>query len=98
MLERNPVAAWTDGKGTGGVAYFTYDGTRFATSPSLDVPDGIRQAAQDLVREIARAGGAVRVLRPAGVRAVGRREADHGVVEYGAGGAAGVVAGVGGAG
>ncbi len=39
MLERNPVAAWTDGKGTGGVAYFTYDGGRFATSPSLDVPD-----------------------------------------------------------
>jgi hypothetical protein len=41
MLERNPVAAWTDGKGTGGVAWFTYDGQQFATAPLLDVPDGI---------------------------------------------------------
>jgi superfamily II DNA or RNA helicase/diadenosine tetraphosphate (Ap4A) HIT family hydrolase len=53
MLERNPIAAWTEGKGTGGVAYFNYDGRRFATAPPLDVPATLRIAAQDLVWEVA---------------------------------------------
>jgi hypothetical protein len=44
-----PLQDTSDGKGTGGVAGFTCGGHRFATSPSLDVPDGIRQAAQDRV-------------------------------------------------
>lgn len=53
MLEHNPIAAWTDGKGMGGVAWFRNDNARFSTAPLLDVPDRIRQAAQDLVWEIA---------------------------------------------
>lgn len=49
-LERNPIAAWTAGAGTHGVAYFVYDGTRF--SCRVDVPGPRRAAFQDLVREL----------------------------------------------
>src|SRR6185503_10211009 len=52
MLEQNPINAWVGGQGTGGTAYFTYDGQRFATAPNLQVPAHLREAAQDLVSEI----------------------------------------------
>lgn len=38
-LEGNPIAAWTDGKGTGGVSYFEYDGETLRTRPGLDPAD-----------------------------------------------------------
>ncbi len=53
LIEKDPVAAWTGGRGTGGVAYFTYDGTTFGTSAAIVVPPALREAAQDLVWEIA---------------------------------------------
>ena len=51
MLERNPVAAWTGGAGTGSVAYFTYHGHRFATSTLARRSGRDRQAAQAVVRK-----------------------------------------------
>ncbi len=53
LIESNPVAAWTDGKGTGVVAYFSYDRPTFGTSAAVVVPAALREAAQDLVWEIA---------------------------------------------
>jgi superfamily II DNA or RNA helicase/HKD family nuclease/diadenosine tetraphosphate (Ap4A) HIT family hydrolase len=51
LVETNPIAAWSGGAGTGGVPYFSYDGsqlsTTFAVSPEL------REAAQDLTGELA---------------------------------------------
>ncbi|MFM8359243.1 MAG: DEAD/DEAH box helicase, partial [Verrucomicrobiota bacterium] len=38
-LEGNPIAAWTDGKGTGGVSYFQYDGKTLWTRPLLNLTD-----------------------------------------------------------
>lgn len=48
MLKRNPINAWCGGKGTGGQAYFTFDGETFASN--LEVDD--REAFQELVREL----------------------------------------------
>ncbi len=38
-LEDNPIAAWTDGKGTGGVSYFQYEGETLRTRPLLALAD-----------------------------------------------------------
>jgi superfamily II DNA or RNA helicase len=51
LLERNPIAAWVGGRGTGGVAYFTYRDGTFATA--LEVAPAHREAVSELVREIA---------------------------------------------
>ncbi len=43
-LEGNPIAAWTDGKGTGGVSYFQYEGETLRTQPLLALknPESMR--------------------------------------------------------
>jgi hypothetical protein len=50
LLETNPIAAWTGGKGTGGTAYFAYDGETFRTT--LSVAPELVDPLQELVREI----------------------------------------------
>jgi superfamily II DNA or RNA helicase/diadenosine tetraphosphate (Ap4A) HIT family hydrolase len=51
MLREDPIAAWTGGKGTGGIAYFEFrDG---ALSTSFDVDPSQREMYAELVREIA---------------------------------------------
>jgi len=50
LLEENPIAAWAGAKGTGGTQFFTYQNGTFATS--FNVPDSLRPAAQELIREI----------------------------------------------
>ena len=50
LLEENPIAAWSGGKGTGDVPYFAYDNERFRLAMSVS-PDR-REAFQELVREI----------------------------------------------
>jgi superfamily II DNA or RNA helicase len=49
-LEKNPIAAWTEGKGTGGDTYFAYDGCVLGTA--FNVADEDRSEFQELVREI----------------------------------------------
>lgn len=49
-LETNPIAAWSGGAGTGGVAYFTHSDGHFATL--FDLPLAEREAFQELVREL----------------------------------------------
>ena len=49
-LEVNPIAAWSGGAGTHGVAYFAYEAGRF--SSRFDVPSPQREAFQELVREL----------------------------------------------
>jgi len=49
-LEVNPIAAWSGGAGTHGVAYFAYDTGRF--SSRFDIPLPHREAFQELVREL----------------------------------------------
>jgi hypothetical protein len=51
LVETNPIAAWSGGAGTGGVPYFSYDGSRFSTT--FAVPPELREAAQDLTGELA---------------------------------------------
>ncbi|MEP6494796.1 MAG: DUF3427 domain-containing protein [bacterium] len=50
LVEEDPIAAWAGGRGTGGTAFFSYDGSRFATT--FPVPPESRSALQELVREI----------------------------------------------
>jgi superfamily II DNA or RNA helicase/HKD family nuclease/diadenosine tetraphosphate (Ap4A) HIT family hydrolase len=50
LVERNPIAAWSGGDGTGGNAYFAYDGIEFRTLFTL--PDRIQTTAQDMAREL----------------------------------------------
>jgi len=50
LLEKNPIAAWTGGKGTGGTAYFAFeDGVLRTRLP--DAPE-LRQPMQRMVREL----------------------------------------------
>jgi hypothetical protein len=49
-LEVNPIAAWSGGAGTHGVAYFAYEARRFTSR--FDVPPAHREAFQELVREL----------------------------------------------
>jgi hypothetical protein len=51
LLERNPIAAWIGGQGTGGRSYFVYENQKFATT--FAVADAQREAIQDLTRELA---------------------------------------------
>jgi superfamily II DNA or RNA helicase/HKD family nuclease len=50
LIESNPVAAWTGGRGTGGTAYFRYADDQFSTT--FDVAEELRGPLRDLVREI----------------------------------------------
>ena len=50
LLEQNPIAAWTGGKGTGGVQYFKYENGVFKST--FQMPPESRSAFQELVREI----------------------------------------------
>ena len=50
LLEDNPVAAWTQGRGTGAVAYFGYSDGQFRSL--IEVPADQREDFQELVREI----------------------------------------------
>ncbi len=49
LLEENPIAAWVGGKGTGGRAFFAYDGERFRAT--FRAPADVRPAFQEMVRE-----------------------------------------------
>ena len=51
LLEKNPIAAWIGGQGTGGRSYFVYENQKFATT--FAVAEGQREAIQDLTRELA---------------------------------------------
>jgi len=51
LLERNPIAAWCGGKGTGGTTFFAYRDRTFRTT--FDVPIADRRDLQELVRELA---------------------------------------------
>ncbi len=50
LLRENPVEAWIDGKGTGGVSYFSFEGDTFRTRVQLSREN--TSAGQELVREI----------------------------------------------
>ncbi len=50
-LEQNPIAAWTGGRGTGGVSYFTYQDGVFRTN--FEEPEATRSELQEMVRELA---------------------------------------------
>ncbi len=51
LLEKNPIDAWTGGKGTGDQSFFTYDGRELRTT--FDVPSSERERFQELTRELA---------------------------------------------
>ncbi len=50
-LRKNPIPAWTDGKGTGGVAYFSFANGIFQTT--FDVDKSQRETFSELVQELA---------------------------------------------
>ncbi len=50
LLEKHPIDAWTEGRGTGGTGFFTYEDGRFASRFELQGSE--REAAEDLIREI----------------------------------------------
>lgn len=49
-LEKNPIEAWTEGRGTGGRSYFVYEHNRFRTAPGLSSND--TELFGELVREL----------------------------------------------
>lgn len=49
-LEKNPITAWVDGKGTGGHKFFKYQNGRFAST--FAVGDELRADFQELTREL----------------------------------------------
>jgi hypothetical protein len=51
LLVENPIAAWTGGKGTGGISYFRFEENEFSTLSSLE--GATRDAYQELARELA---------------------------------------------
>jgi superfamily II DNA or RNA helicase/HKD family nuclease/diadenosine tetraphosphate (Ap4A) HIT family hydrolase len=51
LLEENPIEAWTGGRGTGGERYFSYENDVFSTT--LEILPALREAAADLVSELA---------------------------------------------
>jgi superfamily II DNA or RNA helicase/diadenosine tetraphosphate (Ap4A) HIT family hydrolase len=51
LLEQNPIAAWTGGRGTGGVAYFSYEDRVFKTT--MAVRETAIGGLRELVRELA---------------------------------------------
>jgi uncharacterized protein DUF3427 len=50
VLEQNPIAAWTGGRGTGGVPYFKYE--KGVIRSSFNLADDAKRAFQEMVREI----------------------------------------------
>jgi superfamily II DNA or RNA helicase/diadenosine tetraphosphate (Ap4A) HIT family hydrolase len=50
LIVQNPISAWIEAKGTGGTAYFNFDGRVFATSFSVPAP--LLPAFRKLVAEI----------------------------------------------
>ena len=50
LLKENPINAWCGGRGTGKVAYFSYDGTTFQSK--LAIAPEHREAFQSLLREL----------------------------------------------
>jgi superfamily II DNA or RNA helicase len=50
LLERNPIEAWTGGRGTGGLPYFSYRDGVFSTAFEVDAAD--RLSLQELTREL----------------------------------------------
>ncbi|MCP4477407.1 MAG: DUF3427 domain-containing protein, partial [Planctomycetaceae bacterium] len=50
-LKKNPIAAWTGGKGTGGVSYFKFENDNLTFLPQI--PEESKVAFQEMVREIA---------------------------------------------
>lgn len=50
LLEENPIAAWTEGKGTGGTSFFSYEDGLF--SSTLDVEIEGREELQQMIREL----------------------------------------------
>jgi hypothetical protein len=61
-LEDNPIAAWTEGKGTGGRSYFDYEDGRFKSR--LDLGRDETEAFSELVRELAEFRLAEYLARP----------------------------------
>jgi superfamily II DNA or RNA helicase/HKD family nuclease/diadenosine tetraphosphate (Ap4A) HIT family hydrolase len=51
LIETNPIQAWIGGLGSGGRAYFSYNNRQFTSRLSL--PSEVREALQELVRELA---------------------------------------------
>lgn len=51
LLEENPIRAWTEGRGTGGERFFSYERGVFSTV--FDVPAPLREATATMIREIA---------------------------------------------
>lgn len=50
LLVKNPIAAWTGGKGTGGKRFFSYE--HGVLHAMMEVPDEYREAFQELTREL----------------------------------------------
>lgn len=50
FLERNPIDAWTGGRGTGNVRYFAYEDAAFRTAFAVQPP--LRPSFQELAREL----------------------------------------------
>ena len=50
LLEENPIQAWVNGRGTGGMQFFAYESGVFRFK--LDVPEKYRRSFQELVREL----------------------------------------------
>lgn len=61
-LERNPIAAWTGGKGTGGRAYFEYEGGELRVA--FEAPAGRGEEYRELAREIVELRLAEYLARP----------------------------------
>ena len=51
LIERDPIAAWVGGKGTGGFPFFRYDDGILQFQPNIR--HGAREAFRELVRELA---------------------------------------------
>lgn len=51
LLQDYPLRVWSEGRGTGGVCYFTLEDGRFSTTLEVQAED--RSALQELLREIA---------------------------------------------
>jgi superfamily II DNA or RNA helicase/HKD family nuclease len=51
LLEEHPIAAWTEGRGTGGERFFTYEHGTLSTA--FSVPAALRAPAVEMIREVA---------------------------------------------
>ena len=71
LLEENPIAAWTGGRGTGGRSYFAYSDGAFGST--FDVPAYQAETFPELVRELAEFRLAEYLARPRGGAGEGMR-------------------------